>query len=210
MGREAGVDYDVADEPMPALDNEDAATEALLTEALSTRPEFAALQAQLHAQELLVRGLRGSYGPSLSAAGAVTDGGVQLDNLAWNWNAQLLLSWPLFTGGLNYGQIAEAQATMAGIGSQVDTLRQQVRLDVEQARLGVRAAKAVLGASDEAQVNAAQRLALAEGRYSTGIGNVIELGDAQVAHTTAAAQKVQAEYKLAAARATLLKALGRG
>src|SRR5436305_1457533 len=50
---------------------------------------------------------------------------------------------------------------------------------------------------------------LAEGRYETGVGNAIELGDAQVALTSAEAQTVQADDRLSTARAQLLRALGR-
>ena len=50
---------------------------------------------------------------------------------------------------------------------------------------------------------------LAEQRYAVGVGSAIELGDAQVALTQAAAQAVQADDKLATARAQLLRALGR-
>jgi outer membrane protein len=89
-------------------------------------------------------------------------------------------------------------------------LRQQLRLEVDQAWLSVRAAKAALGAAAEAVENARLRLGLAEGRYQTGVGSAIELGDAQLALTSAEAQKVQADYNLAIARAQLLKALGRG
>jgi outer membrane protein len=61
-----------------------------------------------------------------------------------------------------------------------------------------------------ALTNARQRLRLAEGRYQSGIGTVIELGDAQLALTAAAAQRVQADYTLSSSRgAQLLHALGR-
>ena len=80
---------------------------------------------------------------------------------------------------------------------------------MEQAALGVRAAKASLRANLDALDNARERLRLAEGRYASGVGNVIELGDAQVAFTTAAVQKTQADFNLALARAQLLRALGR-
>jgi outer membrane protein len=50
---------------------------------------------------------------------------------------------------------------------------------------------------------------LAEGRYDAGVGNVIELGDAQVALTSAEVQAVQADYNISSARAQLLNALGR-
>ena len=61
----------------------------------------------------------------------------------------------------------------------------------------------------EAETNAREQLRLAEGRYQAGAGSIIELGDAQVTVNTAAAQRVQTEYNLAAARAALLRALGR-
>jgi outer membrane protein len=128
----------------------------------------------------------------------------------WNWNAAATLTWNLFQGGLTRAQVNEAQANLEAVQAQLETARQQVRVDLEQARLAVRAAKGALGAAGEALVNAQQRLRLAEGRYQAGVGSVIELGDAQVAYTSAAAQRVQAEYNLSTSRAQLLRALGRG
>ena len=55
---------------------------------------------------------------------------------------------------------------------------------------------------------AERQLALATGRYEAGVGNIIELGDAQVSATQARAQRVQAEYNLALARAGLRLQLG--
>ena len=74
----------------------------------------------------------------------------------------------------------------------------------------MRAAKATIGAARRgASTSAREQLRLAEQRYATGVGSIIELDDAQVAYTTAAAQVVQARYSLASARAQLLAALGR-
>jgi outer membrane protein len=53
-----------------------------------------------------------------------------------------------------------------------------------------------LRVTEPALENAELHLKLAEGRYQTDVGNIIELGDAQVALTTAAAQRVQAEYNI--------------
>jgi len=72
----------------------------------------------------------------------------------------------------------------------------------------VAAAKANIAAATEALVNARELLRLAERRYETGLGSAIELGDAQLARNTAAAQEVSARYSLASARAQLLFALG--
>jgi outer membrane protein len=209
MGVEGSTDYDVADEQQPAVDGEDGTTDALVGEALNTRPEFAALANQVRAQELTLRAIKGAYGPSLFASTGFTDAGEQANNLAWNWNAALSLSVPIFRGGQTKAQVREAEATLASLRSQVDLVRQQVRLEVEQARLAVQAAKEALVASGEALANASEQLRLAEGRYETGIGSIIELSDSQVAMTSAGYQKVQAEYVLAQARAGLIKALGR-
>jgi outer membrane protein len=50
---------------------------------------------------------------------------------------------------------------------------------------------------------------MADGRYSAGVGSIIELSDAELAAALAGAQQVGATYDLAAARAALCLALGR-
>jgi outer membrane protein len=207
MGVEGTTDYDVADSPLAPVDQEEAATDALMTEALAARPEFGALENQVRAQEATQGAIRGAYFPILGVSAAASEGGT--DGLAPNWNAGLTLSWPLYQGGLTGAQEREAAANLAGLKSQVDLARQQVRLDIEQARLAVRAAKASMEANVEAVVNAKERLRLAEGRYQTGIGNSLELSDAQLQLTNVEAQTVQADFNLSLARAQLLKALGR-
>jgi outer membrane protein len=209
MGVEGPTSYDVTDEALPAIAGEGAGVDPLVAEALRARPEFAALEQQVRAQEQTLRSARGTYWPSLGLSTALTDAGHKIDAMAWNWNATFTLSWSLFSGLQTRGLEREASATLVSLRAQRDALRLQVRVEVEQARLGVRAARAALGAAEESLENSRLRLRLAEGRYQTGVGNIIELGDAQVALTSSAAQKVQAEFSLASARAQLLKALGR-
>ncbi len=209
MGVESGTDYDVADETVGPVTNEGAPLDTLLAEALAARPDYAALKSQVVSQQRTLRSLRGAYWPSLGVSSGVSDAGNSLGALAWNWNAMATLSWPIFQGGATRARVDEAAANLVGAEAQATLLRQQVRLQVTQAQLDVRAASAALGAANEAAENAKLRLALAEGRYQTGIGSIIELGDAQLALTSAEAQVVQADYNLASARARLLNALGR-
>ena len=72
------------------------------------------------------------------------------------------------------------------------------------------AAVSGLASAGAAVVNAHEQLRLAEGRFRTGVGSIIELGDAQVAYTTAEVQLISAQYTLNNARATLMAKLGRG
>ncbi|HEX4477487.1 MAG TPA: TolC family protein, partial [Polyangiaceae bacterium] len=101
------------------------------------------------------------------------------------------------------------QGNLDAAGAQIAQEELAVRLEVEQGLLDVQSAKVVISAAREALTNAKEQLRLAEGRYESGVGSIIELGDAQVAAANAAAQDVQAEYSLASARAELLSALGR-
>lgn len=208
-GAPASPAYTLRDEAIAEIAGEDGPTERLLEAALEARPELASLARARRAQESAIAALRGAYGPALGATATATEGGTEIDRLVPNWAVGLVLTWPLFQGGLTRGQVHEARANLAGIVAQTDALRLQVQVDVQSAQLAVRAAKAGGVAAEEAITNAREQLRLAEGRYTAGLGNVIELGDAQVAFTSAAAQAVQAHYALATARAQLLTALGR-
>jgi len=209
MGLEGPTDYEVANDTLPPVEGEDLTIDPLLAEALKRRPDVAALERQARAQELTLRAVTGAYWPALGVSTGLDNAGVSLDSTVWNWSATATLSWNVFQGGLTRAQAQEAGANLDSVQAQASALRQQVRVDLEQTRLAVRASKQTLAAAAEALINARDRLRLAEGRYRAGAGSAIELGDAQVALTTAAAQRVQAEYNLSTSRAQLLRALGR-
>lgn len=208
MGVERGTDYDVVDPLANEVPGEDKNTDGLLPIALKARPDLLSLVRQIDAQELTTGSIKGSYAPSLSASAGLSESGSALDSMDWGLRGLLSLSWPIFGGGITDAQMREARASTAVLRAQYDLQRQQVRADIEQSRLGVRAAKAAIEATHEAAVNARVRLGLAEGRYQAGVGSIIELGDSQVALTAAAGQEVQAVFNLATARARLLQALG--
>jgi outer membrane protein len=209
MGIERSIDYDLSDEELPPVDVEGQAIDPLVDEARRMRPEMANLRLNYKSQELSLRSAKDMVWPALTLNGSANESGPYLDNMDWNFSGMASLTVPILQGGTIRAQIKQAQGQLLAAQAQLDTQRYQVRLDVEQAVLGVRAAKAAIEAADDVLANSRDRLRLAEGRYTSGIGNMIELGDAQVALTTAAAQVVQARYQLSTARAQLLKALGR-
>jgi outer membrane protein len=209
MGVERSIDYDLSDEELPAVEGEDGSVETLVGEAQHLRPEISSLRLSAASQELTLRSAHDQIWPNLSLSGTANEAGAYLNNLDWNLSGFITLSVPILQGGAINAQIRQAQGQLVTAKAQLETERQQVRLDVEQARLGIRAAKGAIAAAEDALANTRDRLRLAEGRYQTGVGSVIELGDAQLALTTTAAQRVQAQYQLYTARAQLLKALGR-
>ena len=209
MGVEAPATYEVSGTASPPLPGEDTPLETLVDEALRARPDVAAKIAQLRAQDLTNKATAGRYGPALGATTGLTYNGRNIDGLVWNWSGGFSLAWPIFEGGLVRASVREGGAQSAALRAEVDIARQQVRVDVDQARLTIVAGKAAIAAAERSLANAKARLDLAELRYRTGVGNGIELSDAQLAATNAGFQLLQATLRLDTARAQLLKALGR-
>jgi len=209
MGVESPISYDVQLTTSTPIEGESSALETLVDQAIAARPEIAALRDQQRAQEMANRATRARYFPQLGAQATGNYNGAEFDNLAWNLSASLNLTWTIYDGGNTHWNLREGDANLAALSAQVDGLRLQVRVEVEQAQLAVTSAKAALSAADRSLTNARARLDLAEVRYRTGVGNGIELSDAQLAATNAAFQKLQAQLKLDTARAQLTKAMAR-
>jgi outer membrane protein len=210
MGVEGSIGYEVANDALPPQPGEDGALDPLLAAALEARPEIASATQQVKAQQLLIKSARGAYAPSIAAGATFVQASETGSNyVGWNAAVGVTLTWNIFQGGLTAGTVHEAEGNLGFTVAQLDVLRQQVRVDVDQALLAIRAAKAASSSARDALVAARQRLALAEGRYQNGTGSVIELGDAQIAAANAAAIVVQTNFQLATARAQLLWALGR-
>jgi len=227
MGVTGPFDYDVADQTFGAVEGETQPVATLVDEALRERPDRAALDEQIRAEELARRAAIGRYGPTLNLIAGASDQGSNLTahtalgvtssgsqrlytaGLAWNFWGGVSLIWPIFQGFATRSAVREADAQLAALQARKDALVQQVWVTVAGAQLDVRAAQEAIIASREGVTSSRERLALAEGRYQAGAGSVIELGDAQGGVVVAEAQQVAAEYRLAIARAQLIFALGR-
>jgi outer membrane protein len=224
MGQVGDIDYDVAEQTLPAVPGEIGPTGPLIDEAIKARPDLAALDAEVRAQELTARAARGAYLPRLDAIAGAVDSGIQfgktsrIDNfgnvfpyggMAWNVWGGVQLTWDVFQGLETRGQVREADALIGSVRARRDGLVNEVWVAVQRAAAAVRAAHESLVAADEALVAATQRLRLADGRYTAGVGSIIELSDAELGAANAGAQRVAAEYTLSTARAALILALGR-
>lgn len=214
LGRAMGLDSppteEVASQKVGPLTGEDGELEPLASEALATRPELVSLSKQMESEKASRSAARGGYLPSIGVALTGTGSGREPNALRGGWTAAATLFWPLFDGLRTPAAVDESNYRLRSLEAAVTSEKQQIRFEVEQARLGVRAAKATLDASSDAESNARQRLRLAEGRYETGVGNILELSDAQLALTQASAQLIQAEFQLASERTKLGFLMGRG
>jgi outer membrane protein TolC len=185
-------------------------TDALTGAALEQRTE--PVQVRLQERSLLAsaRSARGQYLPQLSLSLGPSLAGTDLGSATGNFSVALFLGYP--AGGMSpvlvHGQAREADglllATQAQERATLDSIRQETidaRALLTSARDGLLATRALVEA-------AARQRALAEGRYQTGVGNVIELYDALLTDLNARFQMVQAQLDLASSRARLQHALG--
>ena len=69
-------------------------------------------------------------------------------------------------------------------------------------------ARQAIGVSERAREQASENLELADGRYQAGVGNVIELTDAQAQKASAEAEYVRSLYSFHTAVAELERAIG--
>ncbi len=209
MGLPQGTDYQVAGDELPPVDVEDRPIPVLFDQALASRPEIAAFEYARQAQGKALDATRWGWSPTIALSGTYALRGPEPSALYDTWNFGITLTWQLFQGGLTVGRVREAEQNLLSSTAALTGEQLQVRFDVEQAEATLLGNKESVVAAQDAVDNAKEQLRLAEGRYQAGVGTIIELSDAQVQLTNAAAQLVQAQYNLSTARARLLAALGR-
>ena len=206
LGLTAPLDFDIADSLEVATIAVDAAK--AVDAAYANRPELQSLLEQQVAFEEEIKRLKRDYLPSINGGGAYNWSGTDYP-LQENWTIGASLNISLFNGGLTTAQVGEAEANLAALQYDAESLRQNVALEVREAVLDLRRAAESIGVAAKGVGQARESLELAQGRYRTGVGNIIEVTDAQAALTSAEASHVQALYGYRTALATLERAVGR-
>jgi outer membrane protein len=190
--------------------NADAAAGTLVDAAASRRPELERLRLQVSGLARAVSATRGSYLPQLTLSIGPSWAGMDLGSLTPNLTAMIAVGYPAagMSPLLVHGQTREAEGNLVGARAQQRATVDAVRSETVTAQAALAAARDELRFASRLVEAAARQRGLAEGRYKTGIGNVIELYDALLTDVSARGQLVQARLDLATARARLRHALG--
>jgi outer membrane protein TolC len=123
--------------------------------------------------------------------------------------AGLSFSVPLFDGRAAAGRVQQARAAHTRETFRLGQLRENIRLEVQQAHQSLNAARERVQAS-RANVDRAERaLEIAQSRFEEGLSTQVELNDAELAVTRARTNLAQARHDYAVARAELVAATGR-
>ncbi len=203
LGLEEEPRFDIEDVPLPVLPQFD--PELLVQRAYEQRPELASLRAQQRAAQERISFLEKSHLPTVQGSGQYEWSGADYP-LQSNWNVGAAVTMPLFSGGLVVAQTAEAKARAEELEAEALGLQRDIALEVRQALLRAGEAQESFRVAERAVEEAQANFTLAEGRYETGVGSVIELTDAQALLLSARGQLVQSVQNLHTSLASLERA----
>jgi outer membrane protein TolC len=143
--------------------------------------------------------------PPGSPAGRTCQNGGWFDDRSMG----VSFSWAVFDGlrAKSALELARAQTRIADLELQQE--REQVALEIAQARAELRRARAMFDGRRETSTEAQEAFRLASLRFSRGLSTQLEVSDAQLALLTAQSGEARATFDLFLATAEMARALGR-
>ncbi len=173
------------DQPRHRIDEQRAVERAYVR-----RPELRDVRARVRADEQRVVALKTDYLPAVTGLGSYTwTGDDRPQDESWAVGANITLS--IFNGGRTTAEIGERRAVVVRLQAEERQERQRVGLEVRQAVLNIHEAEDSVHVSEKQVEQASESLQIAEGRYSAGVGNILEVTVAQVDLARARANYVQ-------------------
>jgi len=180
-----------------------------LTQLKAAEERTRAVGAELRPDLSLTATLTGRAGGAPpSGAGQTPAGNGWLPDVP-NWDIGLVLSWPLFDGVVAARRDA-ARASEQIRRDEIDVAREQEVAHVREAYVAVGVARSALVALDNAVLAARANYDQADARFRAGIGNAVELADAEAVRTDAEIQRALGQFELAQARAAFGRAIAEG
>ena len=182
MGKPDYSDYDVTDtltKKAYAIEVDDA-----VNTAFETSPQLLAAKKKADASGLLVRASKRAFMPNVSAFGGYTRGGKKVDtDYGYQFGAQI-----------NYAnvnlmqlkkQVDEAKATHNKDVADYESAKQNIYFEVKQAHINMTNAQESITVSKLSMDQAKEQYDQASGRYKVGLGDAIELKDAETTYRNA-------------------------
>jgi outer membrane protein len=167
--------------------------DSYLSGAQTLRPDLRALREVVRAAEGDIDAARSNFKPRLNFSSFVDFENLKFP-LIWNVGLGESLLQPLLTGGFNRAFLNEAEHSKSAAESNLKSASQQIDREVYTDYANTTVAQQQIDLATLADQEAKENLAFAEGRYAAGVGNIIELTDAELLAATASAQVVTTHY----------------
>lgn len=175
--------------------------------ALTYRPEIAALEYAIAAQEAALKSAKAAYSPTLSAGASVGSGYYNMqgsDNLPFaeqmneNFTASvgLNLSVPLYDRMQTTTRMRQQRLAVDNAKLQLAQQKQDLRKEIDQAYYNALSAQLEEQSATEAERSAAEALRYAEQKQEAGRASAYEYREAKNTYAQALATRLQARYNL--------------
>jgi len=185
------------------------AVQAAVEEALKQRPEVVAQATRVRATELTYSSITGERLPSLVAQGDYGRIGNRWNNSLETYNVALLLQVPIFDGGQREGRIAESRSQLRQEALRLQSILNQVKMEVHDGMVSLAAAKDQVGIAQAGMRSASKELELARERYAViTASSYFEMTNGLTSVVRARENLVEALFQLNAARVNLARATG--
>jgi len=181
--------------------------ESYFTSALNRRPDLATLKAQASAAGAQITQVYSDYFPSAQAVAGYNAMGTGLP-AANNFDVGLVVSWPIFNGFLTSHQLDETKAQRDSINYAIKDLQLRIWLEVKSTYLQLQTSIERIHQAEDTLAASSGQLELAAKRYNAGLGNIIELTDAERFYIQDDAAYVDALYAYSVTKASLDRATG--
>lgn len=176
--------------------------------AYANRPDVLSAQTGVKISQIKLNQAKAGFFPtfSFSAGFAKSGDDFRLDNEETKLMASV--EFPIFNAFKTYNGYKQAKLSMAKTLNSNRSLLNDVFLEVQSAYIKMQEAAESIPVAEVNVEKAKENLDLSRGRYNEGIGDIIELKDAEVAYTDAELSLLTARYDYASAVADLKQAMG--
>ena len=179
-----------------------------LKEAQKNRPDLLSLQLKLENAKQNVSLAKTGFAPSLTANGSYGWSGQDFP-LYDRWSVGAGISVPIFNGFSTYNQVKESKNNMQIAYANLTAKEQAILLDVKTCYFDFEEAKTRIPLAELSRKQAQENYDLAVGRYKVGVGNYIEVKDAETTLSNAKLSYISAVFDYNLAIANLERAMGK-
>ena len=176
--------------------------------AQNSRPEFQLADVKVEQAKQNVKLVQKSYFPQITLEGQYQVGGQHpTSNTGYNYGGYL--NFPTINGMLIKNEIREARSLYSKQQASAISTKNDIYLEVQQAYYLLSEKKSQIPVAYLGMKQAKENYELSAGRYKVGVGDPIELKDAQVQYQNAQLTYCQTLFEYNMAKANLEKAMGR-
>lgn len=176
--------------------------------AYENRPDVDSSRLGIRLNQMKLNQAKGAFFPTFSFQAGFTKSGddFRLDNE--DTRLMIGVELPLFNAFKTYNGVKQAKLALDGAYNSNRSLLNNVFLEVQNAYTNMQEAAESIPIAELNVEKAKENLDLAQGRYNEGIGDMIELKDAESAYTDAELSLLTARFDYGAAVADLKQAMG--